>query len=79
MVSKILSYTLHVHDYNMVKLNAMYKFILAIRVFVPIPFPLPRYDTTDGSEDSGLVVADSENFAGPNEQSLSQRYKYLHI
>lgn len=38
-----------------------------------------EYDTTDGSEDSGLVVADSENFAGPNEQSLSQRYKYLHI
>lgn len=41
-----------------------------------------EYDTTDGSEDSGLAVGESENAfssSRPSDHSLAMHFKYLHI
>jgi len=37
-----------------------------------------RYDTTDGSEDSGLVVTEGETFSGTADPPL-HGFKYLHL
>ena len=43
------------------------------------PYHIPhRYDTTDGSEDSGLVVTEGETFSGTTDPPL-HGFKYLHL
>ena len=62
-------------------LNVRFTVVIGLIALCPSML-LPRYDGTEGSEDSGLVVADSDSYPSngiaASEQSL-HTFKYLHL